>query len=84
MYTVGSSYEATDSRVARVFKANNHVNFVWFMYFGVSFKAVFLCCLARCVAAVETGGDGHCSGGLQGGAMLNEVGVVSVRPLSVS
>ena len=40
--------------------------------------------MTRYVAAVETWGDGHCSGGLQGGAMLNEVGVVSVRPPSVS
>ena len=40
--------------------------------------------LTRYVAAVEASGDGHCSGGEHGGAMLNEVGVVFVRPPSVS
>ena len=50
----------------------------------VCVNAVFVW-LTRYVAAVETTcGDGHCSGGLQGGAMLNEVDVVSVRPPSVS
>ena len=53
--------------------------------FGVSFKAVFcVVWLTRYVGAVETCDDGHCAGGLLGGAMLNEVGVVSVRPPSVS
>jgi len=83
---VASSYEATDLRVVPGFKANNRVYFVCVLrIFGVCFKAGFcVVWLTRYVAAVETCGDGHCSGGLQGGAMLNEVGVVSVRPPSVS
>ena len=58
--------------------------------FWCMLHSLFFCCvvwldvLTRCVAAVETCGDGHCSDGLQGGAMLNEVGVASVRPPSVS